>query len=132
VTGSNLFSPAQAKGALLWAVIGAGGGAVLGAVIGLVFALGDFSHATTAAILAAIGALAGASAGFTYGGGRQPEVDGEVRDPSVDVTVGVRPTTVEQARTAIATIEQTEATDSEYETTGADPLAGEARDGHDA
>jgi hypothetical protein len=128
VTGSNLFTPAQAKGALLWTVIGAVVGAVLGGGIGLVVSLGDLSQAASAGVLAAIGALAGGSAGFTYGGGRQPEVDGEVRDPSVDVTVGVRPTTVEEARTAIATIEQTDATDSEYETTGADPLAGDARD----
>jgi hypothetical protein len=128
VTGSNLFTPAQAKGAALWAVIGGAAGAVVFGLAGLFFTLGDLPAVATAAVLAFIGALAGGSAGFVYGGGRQPEVDGEVRDPSVDVTVAVRPTTIEEARTAIATIEGTEATDAEYETTGADPLAGDAHD----
>jgi hypothetical protein len=126
VTGSNLFTPAQAKGAFRWTVIGGVAGAVVVGAFGLVFSLADFSRLASVAVLAFIGALAGGSAGFTYGGGRQPELDGEVRDPSVDVTVGVRPRSVEAARTAIETIEQTEATDSEYETTSADPLAGDA------
>src|SRR4051794_41467495 len=57
VTGSNLFTPAQAKGAARWAAIGGAAGAVVFGLVGLLFTLGDLPAAATAGVFAAIGAL---------------------------------------------------------------------------
>jgi hypothetical protein len=119
----DLVSPAQAKGAARGAAGGALVGAVLVGLVGVFVSLGDFSRPAGIALFAVVGALAGASAGFVYGGGRQPELDGELHDPTADTTVAVTPSSPEQAAAAIRTIDESAATDAEYETDRGDPLA---------
>jgi hypothetical protein len=129
----EVISPAQAKGALLWAAVGTGVGAVGVGAVGLVMTLGQFSRTESIGLFALVGAMAGWSAGFVYGGGRQPEVDGEMRDCSDDTTIAIDLVSTEQASAAISIISQSAAVDSEYETTRSDPLAGgrRPRGGHD-
>jgi hypothetical protein len=126
----DLVSPAQAKGALRWGLSGLVAGAVVIGAIGLFMNLGDFSRAASIGLFALVGAFAGASAGFVYGGGRQPELDGEMHDPAADTTVGVSPSDVGQAAAAIEVIDSSAAVDAEYETERGDPLA-DTREGGD-
>jgi hypothetical protein len=129
----ELISPAQAKGAFLWAGIGTAGGAVGVGSIGLVMTLGQFTRLESIGLFALVGAMAGWSAGFVYGGGRQPEVDGELRDCRDDTTIAIDLTTTDAASAAIRIIAESPATDAEYETSRSDPLAGgrRMRGGHD-
>jgi hypothetical protein len=129
----EVISPAQAKGALLWACIGTAIGAVAVGSLGLVMTLGQFTRGESIGLFALVGAMAGWSAGFVYGGGRQPEVDGELRDCRDDVTIALDLTTTDAASAAIRIIAESPATDSEYETSRSDPLAGgrRMRGGHD-
>jgi hypothetical protein len=90
----GVIAGSQAKGALMWGAIGAVSGAVIGALIGLV-PFADLAVGARVGLLAVIGAMAGSAAGAVYGGGRQPEVDGDLRDTSGDVTVRARTTTAE-------------------------------------
>lgn len=74
-------------------VFGGLAGAVLGAVIALPFAAIPFMESVTARIvlLLIVGALAGAAAGGVYGGGRAPELKGEVTDADGRPSVGTTP-----------------------------------------
>ena len=129
----ELISPAQAKGAFVWAAVGTAVGAVAVGSLGLVMTLGQFTRLESMGLFALVGAMAGWSAGFVYGGGRQPEVDGEVRDCRDDTTVAIDLTDTEAATAAIQIIARSPAIDSEYETSRSDPLAGgrRMRGGHD-
>jgi hypothetical protein len=111
-------TPAQARGAVRWAGAGAVSGAVIVGALGVFMTLGSFSRPASIGLFAVVGALAGSSAGFVYGGGRQPEVGGELHDPSVDTTVAVAPTTPAEAAAAMRTVDRSAATDAEYETGG--------------
>ena len=68
-------------------------GALIGALIALPFAAIPFMDSVGARILLLVilGALAGAAAGGVYGGGRGPELEGEVTDadgrPSIGTTL---------------------------------------------
>jgi hypothetical protein len=129
----ELISPAQAKGALQWAAIGTAAGAVMVGTLGLFMTLGVFTRGESIGLFALVGAFAGGIAGFVYGGGRQPELDGEMRDCRDDVTIALEPASTEQAAAAIRAIDESAAIDAEYETIRGDPLAGarRARGGHD-
>jgi hypothetical protein len=127
----DLMSPAQAKGALLLAPIGAVAGAVIVGALGLFMTLGDFSRPASIGIFAIVGALAGSTMGFVYGGGRGPEVAGELHDPAADTTVTVTTSDPDKAAAAIRTIDSSGATDAEYETNRDDPLAGGRRPTHE-
>jgi hypothetical protein len=129
----ELISPAQAKGALVWATVGTVGGAVAVGSLGFVMTLGQFTRSESIGLFALVGAMAGWSAGFVYGGGRQPEVDGEMRDCKDDTTIAIDLSSTESASTAIGIIARSPAMDSEYETSRSDPLAGgrRMRGGHD-
>jgi len=129
----EVISPAQAKGAFLWACVGTAVGAVAVGSLGFVMTLGHFTRTESIGLFALVGAMAGWSAGFVYGGGRQPEVDGEMRDCRDDMTIAIDLTTTDAATAAIRVIAESPATDSEYETTRNDPLAGgrRMRGGHD-
>jgi len=117
-----IFTPAQAKGATLWGLIGIVVGAVVLGVVGLFVTLGDLERFMSVIVWAFIGALAFGSAGFVYGGGRQPEVDGEITKASAEVTIAVQPHDAEAARRAIEVIETSNPCDAEYETYRGDPV----------
>jgi hypothetical protein len=119
----DLVSPAQAKGALRYGLAGLVLGAVVVGALGLFMTLGEFPRMASIGLFALVGAFAGASAGFVYGGGRQPEVDGELHDQAADTTVGVAPPNVGVAAAAIEVIDSSAAVDAEYETERGDPLA---------
>ena len=129
----ELISPAQAKGAFLWATVGTLVGAVAIGSIGMVMSLGNFTRLEGIGLFALVGAMAGWSAGFVYGGGRQPELDGEMRDGRAEATLAIDLTSTEAASAAIQIIRESPATDCEYETSRDDPLAGvrRKRGGHD-
>jgi len=129
----ELISPAQAKGAFVWAAAGTAAGALAVGSLGFVMTLGQFSRSESMGLFALVGAMAGWSAGFVYGGGRQPEGDGEMRDCKDDTTIAIDLTSTEAASTAIRIIARSPAIDSEYETSRSDPLAGgrRMRGGHD-
>lgn len=84
----GMVAGSQARGALVWGAIGALVGAAIGALIGLI-PLWDLGVGGRVAIWAVVGAIAGAAAGGVYGGGREPELEGDLRDTSGDVTVRV-------------------------------------------
>jgi len=119
----NMLTPAQAKGALRWAFVGTVAGAVVVGALGLLMTLGTFSRSASIGLFAVVGALAGSVAGFVFGGGYQPEVDGELRDHSIDTVVGVAPTDADEAAAAIRAVDASAAVDAEYETHRDDPLA---------
>lgn len=92
VTGS------QARGALFWGAVGLVIGASVGALIGLI-PMADLNVGTRVIIWAIVGAFVGATPGFVFGGGRQPEIEGEVRDATSELSITVHPTD-EKARAA--------------------------------
>jgi hypothetical protein len=79
---------AQARGALVGTVTWGIAGAVLGVLIGLI-PMFDMPIGARIGLWALVLAMAGAGAGFVFGGGREPELEGEVRDSSPDVTIAV-------------------------------------------
>jgi outer membrane lipoprotein SlyB len=113
--GTSAFTPAQIKGSVMWTVMGFVAGALLIGPLGFFITLGSFSMWASVGLFAAVGALAGSTAGFTYGGARQPEVEGELRDNSGDATVSVRPCSPEEADVAYPLLQEAGATDAEYE-----------------
>jgi len=77
VIGAGPLTHAMARGALLWGGLGALTGVCIGLLASLI-PVADLNWGARAAIFGVVGALAGATAGFIYGGGREPEVEGDV------------------------------------------------------
>lgn len=88
--GLGFATESQVRGSLFWAVLGTLVGAAVGALIGLI-PMADLTLGTREVIWVIVGALAGASAGFVFGGGRQPEIEGDVRDSSNELAITVHP-----------------------------------------
>lgn len=82
----------QARGALVLGTAGTIAGAVAGALLGLVVHLGDWPAINGVIALGVLGAMAGGVVGFVFGGGRQPEREGEGstnRHPQGDIAIRV-------------------------------------------
>mgnify|MGYP003116584267 CR=1 FL=1 len=87
----GVITPSQARGAVVHAVLWGLAGAVLGVLVALIPIAGlDFG--LRIGLFAIIGFLGGSSAGALFGGGRQPELEGDVRDAGHEVTVKVSTT----------------------------------------
>jgi hypothetical protein len=84
----GVMTGSQARGAVKWSVIGGVVGGVIGLLIGLI-PIADLAIGARIGILVIVGILAGSAAGFVYGGGRQPELEGKVRDSSHELAVEV-------------------------------------------
>jgi hypothetical protein len=91
--GIGPITASQAKGALLFGVLGAVAGLIVGVALSAI-PISGLTWAARLALFGGIGALAGATAGFIYGGGRESELEedagnqigppplrGEIRDP---------------------------------------------------
>lgn len=85
-SGPVQTTPGQWRGM----VVGGAVGAIVGVVIALPFAAIPFMDSVGTRILLVViaGALAGAAAGGVYGGGRAPELEGEVTDADGRPSVG--------------------------------------------
>lgn len=94
--GLGVATASQARGAATWTAVGAVGGAVLGALIGLI-PMADLSLGTRELIWIIVGVLTGSTIGFVFGGGRQPEIEGDVRDTAHELTITVRADTTADA-----------------------------------
>lgn len=78
----------QARGAIVGALTFGAAGLVIGLLVGLI-PMFDLPLGARLGLWALVGAMAGAAAGFVFGGGREPELEGALRDTSTDVTVAV-------------------------------------------
>lgn len=85
---SAVISGAQARGALVGALVFGGIGLVVGVLVGLIplFGLPIGARIGLWALVATLGA---AASGFVFGGGREPELEGATIDESQELTVGV-------------------------------------------
>lgn len=100
VTGvTSPAAGAQVRGALAWGAALAVAGAVVGLLVGLIPMFG-LALGPRLLIWAIAGLAAGSAAGLVYGGGREPELEGVLRDTSTDVTVAV--VTTDEAAAALA------------------------------
>jgi hypothetical protein len=89
VSGPVPMSGPEARGSFVWAFGGAAAGAVVGALIGALVRVDPAPQWVMVIAAALAGALAFGAAAFVYGGGHQPNVEGEVRSTAADVVVGV-------------------------------------------
>jgi len=87
----GVVSGSQVRGAVFWGGIGLVVGAAIGALIGLI-PMADLSVGSRVLIWAIVGAFVGATPGFVFGGGRQPEIEGDMRDASHELTLAVHTT----------------------------------------
>ena len=90
LSGPVPMSGPEARGSLVWGVVGAVVGGLLGAAIGALVEVPSAPRWVMVVGAALAGALAFGAALFVYGGGHQPNVEGEVRSAAADVVVGVR------------------------------------------
>jgi len=89
------------RGVMARAPLGGLIGAAMGAAIGLV-PMADLALGPRVGLWAAVGALFGTASGFVFGGGRQPELEGRVRDGSPEITISVHAPDITTARAADA------------------------------
>lgn len=85
----GVLAESQIRGALIDGVIWGAVGAVIGVLIGL-FPIGGLAIGGRIALWAVVGALAGGAAGAVFGGGREPELEGDLRNVSTDVPIRVK------------------------------------------
>jgi len=109
--GGGMFTPGQAWGAFKWGAIGVIAGALIVGPVGLLFHMGDWPRWVGVAVLALLGALAFGSMGFVYGGGRGPEVNGEMRSNDQDVTIAVQPRDAQERDLALRALGHTRTQD---------------------
>jgi hypothetical protein len=88
---TGVVSGAQVRGAAFWGVVGLLAGAAIGALVGFI-PFADLALGTRVIICAIVGAFVLSTPGFVFGGGRQPEIEGEVRDASHELSLSVHTT----------------------------------------
>jgi hypothetical protein len=89
LSGPVPMSGPEARGSFVWAIGGAAVGAIVGAVIGSLVRVDPAPQWVMIMAATLAGALAFGAAAFVYGGGHQPNIEGEVRSTAADVVVGV-------------------------------------------
>jgi hypothetical protein len=82
------ISGAQARGAIAGAVGFGAIGLVIGLLIGLI-PMFDLPLGARLGLWALVCTMGAAASGFVFGGGREPELEGALRDTTGDVTVAV-------------------------------------------
>jgi hypothetical protein len=97
----GVVSGSQVRGVVSRAPLGGLVGAAIGAVIGLI-PMADLGLGPRVGLWALVGALFGTASGFVFGGGRQPELEGRVRDGSPEITISVQAPDLETAEAADA------------------------------
>lgn len=86
----GVISGAQSRGAFVLGTVGAVLGALIAAPFALLIDAGDSVPRWILALGFALGgAMALGTAGFVYGGGREPELEGEVRSDSAEIVIAV-------------------------------------------
>lgn len=97
----------QARGAIAGALTFGAVGLVVGLLIGLI-PMFDLPLGARMGLWALVCTMGASASGFVFGGGREPELEGKLRDSSTDVTVAVESAderVLERARELIAAAE---------------------------
>ena len=79
----GVVSGAQARGVVAYGAIGLFAGLLVGALVALI-PMGDWSYFARLALFGGVGALGGLVAGAVFGGGHEPEREGEI-DVALDL-----------------------------------------------
>jgi hypothetical protein len=109
IPAPGVLSGSQVRGIMSKAPIGGLIGAAMGALIGLI-PMADLGVGSRVGLWALVGALFGAASGFVFGGGRQPELEGRVRDSSPEISITVHAPDLATAEAADAVL-----TDGDHE-----------------
>lgn len=80
---------AQARGAIVGAAVFGAIGLVIGLLIGLI-PMFDLPLGARMGLWGLVGLMGASASGFVFGGGREPELEGELRDTTTDLTIAVQ------------------------------------------